>query len=574
MLLNIPLGRDLETGRQVDLPPENFATHCHFIGATGTGKTVSSQVILRRLMKEPTDLASIFIFDPFGNLSRDLMRWASWEVDAPQHVRDRLIYVRFADSERIMPFNPLIVSRQESRYYQLIRAIDVLLRAWDSSDLTQQPRLFQWVYKGMEACEAMQYPISMAKYLVHPEYEEHQALMRKLPQHLQSEWNELLRVKGSEPTRILESTRNRLHPFFKSDALRRIFGTWESRLNVADWIRQRKIVIFDLGDYDVLTPTDQSTIGSMLLNEIFATASRLSITEGKQVVEPTYLFLDEFQRYLNPDIADALPTVRQKGLRLLLAHQSFDQLEKGDVDLTSMIWQARSRFIFANSGIDADIVADEIAKRTYDNKIIKHVETTKKQLIVGHRKEIVESFGETDTLSDASMAQSSFGYSYVPGVSRRTHQEGTSDGRTRADSRGTTRNRSETYLPEHETIEEKRLTFLPFEEFRLDIGKKLRLQGTGEAVMILATDPKPRWIKIDWQPVPEIPSVDRAYEELLQRNLESDLFVSPQVIDQEIEKLRVELMQPIPIKIPKSGNQSGQGNEAAVDDTSDPFRDG
>lgn len=51
--------------------------------------------------------------------------------------------------------------------------------------------------------------------------------------------------------------------------------------------------------------------------------------------------MDEFQKFVGPDIEDALPTVCQMGLRLILAHQSFSQLERGDIDLSNMIWQAR-----------------------------------------------------------------------------------------------------------------------------------------------------------------------------------------------------------------------------------------
>ena len=261
MLLDIPLGHDLDTGEKVTFDPRNFATHLHLVGATGAGKTVAAQMLLRRLMKEPTEKGCIFVFDPFGNLSRDLLRWMAYTIDAPEHVRDRLVYIRFADAENILPFNPLLVQQPEARYYQLIRALDVLLRAWDNQDLTQQARLFQWLYKAMKACENLQIPISMAKYLIHNEYDEHRCLLGRLPVSIQQEWNELLRVRGSEPTRILESTRNRLHPFFESDVLRLIFSTWESRLHIDEWIRDRKIVIFDLGDHGVLTPTDQKHVG-------------------------------------------------------------------------------------------------------------------------------------------------------------------------------------------------------------------------------------------------------------------------------------------------------------------------
>ena len=311
----------------------------------------------------------------------------------------------------------------------------------------------------------------------------------------------------------------------------------------------------------------------MLLNELFMTASRLSVTEGRSVVDPTYVFLDEFQRYLNPDIADALPTVRQMGLRLMFAHQSFSQLEKGDVDLTTMVWQARSRLVFANAGPDADIVADEIAKRQFDEMTVKDTQVSLRQLVVGHRKVITESWGATDTKSNASVAQSNLGYSYPLGdINSMTKNDGKSSGSTRADSSATTSSQRETYLPEHETIEEERKTFLTFEEFQLKIARGVRRQKNGEAVLITATEPDPRNIKVKWQPVPESSAVDRAEEELRQQNLDSGLFVSAAQIENDFEAKRLELLQSPTIVASGESPSSATDANVSQDDAS-LFRD-
>ena len=86
---------------------------------------------------------------------------------------------------------------------------------------------------------------------------------------------------------------------------------------------------------------------------------------------PTYLLLDEFQNFVGPDIDAALPEVRQLALRLILSHQSFSQLRRGDYDLTSMIFQAQSRMIFGVQGDDADILANEVGSLTFDPRRIK-----------------------------------------------------------------------------------------------------------------------------------------------------------------------------------------------------------
>jgi len=239
-----------------------------------------------------------------------------------------------------MPFNPLTHTSDANRYYQTMRSVDIVLRAWAAQDVSQQPRLLQWTYKAFCAAAMMGLPIAMCKYLLHPGTDEHVAILNRIPGEIRSHWNEILNARGSEAVRILESTRNRLDPFFESPNLKQMFGSTRSLFDCERFIKQRKIVVLNLGKYGKIPGFVADTIGALALNEIVETASRLSTNEGKQAVDPTYVVMDEFQKYVSVDIEDALPTVRQMGLRLILAHQSFSQLEREDVDLTQMIWQA------------------------------------------------------------------------------------------------------------------------------------------------------------------------------------------------------------------------------------------
>src|SRR5207253_10358516 len=122
-------------------------------------------------------------------------------------------------------------------------------------------------------------------------------------------------------------------------------------------------------------------IGALILNEVIATARSLP----GHVRYPTYLLLDEFQNFVGPDIESALPEVRQLGLRLILSHQSLSQLERGDYDLTAMIFQAQSRMIFGVQGKDADDLAHELASITFDLMRIKEENYVRRQSLAGHR---------------------------------------------------------------------------------------------------------------------------------------------------------------------------------------------
>jgi len=588
-MIPIHLGRNAGTQEEFYLEPDLFSTHMHLVGATGTGKSTALLTILHHLLLQVgSDKCCLFLIDPIGNLSRDLLRFIAHPVFATDYLRERLVYIEPANDDYVIPFNPLLTTVESARYYQVMRAVDIVLRAWDAQEVRQQPRLLQWTFKAFCTAALLGFPIAICAYLLHPGTEEHKTLLRILPDELRFEWHEILSAKGSEPTKILESTRNRLDPFFKSDHLRRMFGTRTSLFDCRRFIRERKIVILNLGRYGRLPDFIADTIGGLALNEILETASALSTAEGARAVDPTYVVMDEFQRFVGMDIEKALPTVRQMGLRLILAHQSFSQLEREDVDLTNMIWQARSRLVFANSARDADILADELAKLTFDNMTIKDQRTSLKQLIVGYRKEWLESESATSTRSNAEMEQNAVGYnrnwgeSLGPKQSRPTKSQGHGDqqnsskGQTWAASDAETRGRSQANVPIHETIQEvTNVTYLSFDEWALKWGKDIRRLPTGHAFGLFPNDPDVRSLYIHEFPIVETQAMQRRVEELLARNYASEFFLSAAAADRELEDCRRLLLTSpprLPDQRPPRGSAGSEGRSDSPPDDEPPFR--
>lgn len=579
MMLPIPLGIDLDAGqRPVVLEPDVFRTHFHLVGATGTGKTNAIHTMLRPLMAEPRKRCAMFVIDPMGNLSFDLLRWIA-SYRCPDHVRRRLLYIQPSDEQTVIPMNPLRFTSEARRYYQVARAVDLIQRAWTAQDLGQQPRLMQWSYRTMCSMAAMDFPIAMSRYLLHPGSQEHAAILQKLPEDVRYHWQEILNAKGGDATKILESTRNRFDPFYESVILRRMFGSVQSHFDVERCIRERRIVIINVAKLGALPVKLGSTIGSLILNEILETASNMTTQYGRQTVEPTYVLLDEFQRFAaSPDIEEALPTVRQLGLRLILAHQSFSQLERDDIDLTNMIWQARSRLMFANSAEDADIIANELAVLTFDRLRVKHRILNTRQLVTGYRTEWLESEGMTDSHSEGTSDQNSVGYSKAAADSRddagqlisRRDTAGGNRGHassiSRTDGRSRNRGRSQSLVPVHETREElSSVTFESFEEHRLEWMRIIRELHTGEAFGRFVNDDRLYHMLIDHDPVAETPRSNERMQELIQRNFEQDFFISATEADRLAELDRQRLLGPDRIVLKYRNDVTG-------DNDASPFR--
>ena len=67
-------------------------------------------------------------------------------------------------------------------------------------------------------------------------------MLERLPDRLRGEWEEIKNARGQEAMRILDSSRNRLKPYFESDILRRIFGSSQHRLDMLRMMEEGRIV--------------------------------------------------------------------------------------------------------------------------------------------------------------------------------------------------------------------------------------------------------------------------------------------------------------------------------------------
>lgn len=557
----IILGVNKHTNEEVAFDSSTLARHAHLIGSTGSGKTTAILNIIRQILAVVYEPVCLFLIDPMGNLSLDLLRWMANRRYCPESVRRRLLYLEPAREDVVMTFNPLLYNSPANEFYKVERAVSLMQRAWESQDIAAMPRLRKWCFNAFLALARLGLPISMCQYLLQPGSNEHKALLKMLPNDLRYEWEEILRARGGEAVRILESTRNRLDPFFRSVVLRRMFGSRQSRFDVERFIRERRIVILNLASYRRIPQHLASTIGALALNEILETALSLP----REVVNTLYLLLDEFQYFVGPDIYDAIPTVRQQNIRLILSHQSFSQLDTGSVDLTGLIWQPRNRLMFACDADDADRLAHEVAHLKFDPTTIKHQLYSHRQRLVGHETRWLTTKSQTTAVGSNWQKSQGSGHNQQASEARKLIAEQfnptltRSNGKTMSNTQAEGGNQSnsdtfgshEVLVPIHEEIAElSKVTFKSFEEERTQWGKELRLLNTGETLAKFYNDREIYPTLIHEDPIPDSPKLRAAVEELIQRNFESDIFISASLADQEAELIRRSLFEAPKIIIP------------------------
>jgi hypothetical protein len=542
------LGRDHDTADDVRIPVDAFRTHFHLIGGTGKGKTTAIHAMLHPLLLDCREKACFVIVDRMGNLSNELLMWmaSGYCTDA---VRRRLVYIQPSREQSIISFNPLAYETPTEGFYKVSRATDIILRAWEDVNIEAMPRLARWTFNAFWAAAQLGLTVADCVHLLLPGSKYHAGLLKCLPQRLEAEWAEIIDARG-EVGRILESTRNRLKPYFESDILRCMFGSVESRLDIARFMREGRIVLLNLNPCNRLSGQLGNAIGGLVINEVLAVARSLS--EG--VKYPTYLLLDEFQNFVGPDIESAVPEVRQLGIRLILSHQSFSQLKRGDYDLTNMIFQAQSRLIFGLAGEDAQILGDELGSLTYDARRIKEENYVQRQRQVGHEIRVLKSWSESEAA--AENWNKSFGKDW-PTLERHQHEK---ESERSGDGGGTTRttstSKAEHLVPVHQEFSElaNRVFFSP-EEQKSEWGRKVRELETGQCLLKLVNDKRIRFVGVKrstpgplaWDDETLLRLYPKAYHDrdaLIDANFASDLFVRPEVIEEESVRRLESLVNP------------------------------
>lgn len=256
--------------------------------------------------------------------------------------------------------------------------------------------------------------------------------------------------------------------------------------------------------------------------------------------------------------------MRQLGIKLILGHQSLAQLKRGDLDLTTMIFQAQSRMIFGVQGDDADVLAHELASLHFDPRRIKDEVYSRRQRISGHRITELQSWAQAD--AHAENWNRTYGNNWTKGVTNRdsvklTEQEsaGGSDGSGEGGglTRTSTAGRREQLVPVHEDYWELvNRVYWTFDEDRhvwaRDIRKltkgfaNVRLVDESESALVHVKQSAPGHLAFTPQQLADFyPQVNDDVERLKDQNFAAEWFVSPATIVRETELRLERILQPV-----------------------------
>jgi hypothetical protein len=156
----------------------------------------------------------------------------------------------------------------------------------------------------------------------------------------------------------VSSTLNRFQRLFRNESLRAAFGQTEVSFDFGQALSEGAIVLVSLAtEGGTVSQENASTFATLMLADLWTAAKERG--KGSQP-KPFYLYIDEFQRFVSPTIAENLDEARGFGLHLTLAHQYPSQLieasrEYGQRIYESIMENARSKVSFSLSLRDRNL---------------------------------------------------------------------------------------------------------------------------------------------------------------------------------------------------------------------------
>ncbi|WP_462189235.1 type IV secretion system DNA-binding domain-containing protein, partial [Frankia sp. CcWB2] len=172
-------------------------------------------------------------------------------------------------------------------------------------------------------------------------------------------WAAYEAMSDAERAQAIGPVMNKLRAFLLRRRVRNVLGQAQPRLDLAEALAQRRIVLVPLTK-GVLGEEAAALVGSLVVARVWqAVQARAAVAADRRPT--TFFYIDEFQDFLNlpMGVADVLAQARGLGLGMTLAHQHLGQLS---ADLReAVLANARSRVIFQAAASDAGRLAKELA---------------------------------------------------------------------------------------------------------------------------------------------------------------------------------------------------------------------
>jgi hypothetical protein len=357
---SILIGEDAK-GRSLHLTEKMRAsTHMHVIGGSGTGKSKYLEWLIRQDIRAGHGLC---VIDWHGTLFKDVLNYCT-QMDVGMFSDERsVILINPSKPDQVTGFNPFM-NQGEDVSTQAANRRKATVKVWGENDTDRTPTLERVITAIYTVAVELRQPLANAALLLDYENSELRQyaidnISNERAKRVLQKWQTI--TKSSDWDSEVLSTDNRFNRFLASTSVKRFLGMTEGNIDLRDIMDNQKILLVNLGASGYLDRDSAKVFAVLLLNEFFETAMRRANEISPRDIKPFVLYMDEFQEYINDDIAAMLDQVRKGGLHMVLAHQHLGHFADKPQLRKSVFTNARIRAVFGGLDFeDGAMIANEM----------------------------------------------------------------------------------------------------------------------------------------------------------------------------------------------------------------------
>ncbi|HEX8459200.1 MAG TPA: type IV secretion system DNA-binding domain-containing protein [Pyrinomonadaceae bacterium] len=305
--------------KPVALPDSVRARHLYVVGKSGSGK---STLIANIAAQDIARGEGVCVIDPHGDLVSELLDYIP-----QQRVKDSIY---FNVSDRAHPIGlDLMNANSEGEIEILTDDLVTTFRRLTESWGERMETILRYAFNTLLRTPGATF-LDLQKLLTNEGWRS--TVVRKLnfPPLTEFWYSQFVNMPKDATQPIL----SRMTKIVLSPTLNAIFGQSKNTLNFNDVIRNRKILLINLGgdsrdrNNEQLGVSDEmkKLIGSVIVSQLQLAAMRqASIPETERV--PCRFFVDEFQNFVSGAFPKILSEARKYKLSLTVAHQYISQLD-------------------------------------------------------------------------------------------------------------------------------------------------------------------------------------------------------------------------------------------------------
>lgn len=342
------LGENHNAGRTVlvRLTPEQRVRHVHVIGTSGTGKSTLLFNLMRQDIENGEGLA---VLDPHGDLVDRLLGII------PEHRIEDVVLLDPADEAYSVGFNILSAHGDLEKNVlasDLVSVFERLSTSWgDQMGSVLQNAIMAFLESSEGGTLA-----DLRRFLIEPDFRSRFLTTVGDPDIVYYWQKGFTQLTGN---RSIGPVLTRLETFLSPKPIRYMVSQKANRLDFANIMDTGKIFLARLPQGQI-GKENAFLLGSLLVAKFQQTAMARQ-AKSAATRRDFWLYLDEFQNFITPSMAEILTGARKYRLGLVLAHQELRQLQRDAEVSSAVLANPGTRIAFRLGDDDARKLAEGFA---------------------------------------------------------------------------------------------------------------------------------------------------------------------------------------------------------------------